>query len=183
MRLNFEPERKKAMPAPKNIKSALKKLPHTTGGKKLTALKLRCLEFIEHYLQSFNATEAARRMGYEGGSASSQGYEFFHHPFTKAELLKNYKQLSDENKDAQNEIISMLYREANYFGEGSSHSSRVRAQTQLSKIFGLETIQLNTKVEHVGGVMIVPGGNLTLEEMEKEMAEQQAELKRISMED
>lgn len=50
----------------------------------------------------------------------------------------------------------MLYREANFHGEGSSHGARVRAQVQLSKIFGLETIQIDAKVEHGDGVMLVP---------------------------
>lgn len=69
----------------------------------------------------------------------------------------------------------MLYREANYFGEGSSHSARVKAQSQLSKIFGMETIHLKAEVAHSGGVMVVPmAGNL--EEWEKLAASSQAAL-------
>jgi hypothetical protein len=164
------------MPAPKKIKSALKKLPHSTGGKKLAAFELKCLEFMEHYLQSFNASEAARRMGYAGGSASSQGYEFLHHSFTQAELSKRYEQHAIENKDAQKEIIWMLYREANHHGKGSSHSARVRAQVQLSKIYGLETIQLNANVNHCSGVMILPYHE-NQEKFEADLIERQRRLK------
>ncbi|MDA1066352.1 MAG: terminase small subunit [Verrucomicrobia bacterium] len=171
------------MPPPKKIKSGLKKLPSPTGSKKLSAIKLRCLEFIEHYLQTFNATEAARQMGYKGNSASSQGYEFFHHPFTKAEFSKRYEQLSLENKDAHKEIISMIWREANFFGEGSTHSARVRAQSLLSKIFGLETIQIKADVEHRSGVMLVPVDNRPMDEIEKDLIARQRELKRLSQED
>lgn len=50
----------------------------------------------------------------------------------------------------------MLHREANTFGKGSSHSARVKAQTQLSKIFGMETLNVKADIEHTGGIMVVP---------------------------
>lgn len=127
-----------------------------TGEASLSTWEMRCLEFVENYLSCFNASEAARKMGYKGASASSQGWEYFHHEFTQAELTKRYQQHADENLAARNEIISMLYREANFFGEGSSHSARVKAQTQLSKIFGMETLRVKAEVEHTGGVMLIP---------------------------
>lgn len=124
-------------------------------GSKLKAWELKSLEFIEHYLACFNASEAARRMGYGGASAASQGWEFLHHDFTQAELQKRYRDHAEKNQQARQEIIAMLYREANYFGEGASHSARVKAQAQLSKIFGMETIQPEA-AEVVRRVMLVP---------------------------
>lgn len=164
------------MPAPKEIKSVINEKTRTTGGKKLSAGQLRCLEFVEQYLLCFNATEAARKMGYSGSSASSQGHDLFHHEFTQAELARRYEQQALESQGARQEIISMLYREANNHGDGSSHSARVRAQVQLSKVFGLETIQIDAKVEHGGGVMLVPASQ-SLDEWEKQATEQQKNLK------
>lgn len=141
------------MPSPKKTKSSLKK-PRSQGGK-LTPWEMKSLEFIEHYLACFNASEAARRMGYEGASASSQGWEFLHHAFTQSELQKRYREHAEKNQQARQEIIAMLYREANYFGEGASHSARVKAQSQLSKIFGMETIQQDQEAQ-IRRVMYVP---------------------------
>ena len=141
------------MPSPKKQKPSLRK--PRTGSGKLTPWQMKSLEFIEHYLACFNASEAARRMGYGGASASSQGWEFLHHAFTQAELQKRYRDHAEKNHYARQEIIAMLYREANYFGEGASHSARVKAQAQLSKIFGMETIQPEAEAV-VRRVMCVP---------------------------
>lgn len=122
----------------------------------ITPARAKCLQFVEHYMECFNASEAARRMGYEGASAASQGWEFLHDEFTQAELNKRYTQHAHDNRHARNEIIAMLYREANYFGEGTSHAARVRAQTQLSKIFGMETLKIEAETNHTGGVMVMP---------------------------
>ena len=121
-----------------------------------TPFKLKCLEFVEYYMTCFNATQAARKMGYAGSSASSQGWEFLHHEFTQEELKKRYEQHASDNHMTRQEIIMMLHREANDYSKGSSASARVKAQIQLSKIFGMEQNFLNAKVEHTGGVMIVP---------------------------
>ena len=122
----------------------------------LTPPQMKCIEFVEHYLTCFNASESARRMGCEGASAASQGWEFLHNEFTQAELDKRFKRHANENHHARNEIIAMLYREANYFGEGASHAARVRAQTQLSKIFGMETLKIEAETKQTTGVMIMP---------------------------
>jgi len=168
------------MPAPQKINSVINKIP-TTGGTKLNGFQLRCMEFIENYLNCFNATEAARRMGYEGSSASTQGHEFFQHEFTKTELRKRYENQALENQGARQEIISMLFREANNHGEGATHSARVRAQVQLSKIFGLETIKIDAKVEHAGGVMVVPMSQ-SIDEWEKSALQSQAKLAQDAIE-
>ena len=126
------------------------------GNVELTPWKMKCLEFIDHYLACFNASEAARQMGYVGASAASQGWEFLHHEFTQSELHKRYTQHAEDNKSVRQEIIMMLRREANTFGKGSSHSARVKAQTQLSKIFGMETLNVKADIEHTGGIMVIP---------------------------
>ncbi len=89
-------------------------------------------------------------------SGCSQGWEFLHDEFTQSELNKRYTQHAHDNHHARNEIIAMLYREANHFGEGASHSAHVRAQTQLSKIFGMETLKIEAETRQTGGVMVVP---------------------------
>ena len=168
------------MPAPKKIKSVLNQIA-ATGGAKLSGFQLRCMEFVENYLNCFNATEAARRMGYKGSSASSKGHDFFRHEFTQAELKKRYENQALQNEGARQEIIAMLYREANNDGEGATHSARVRAQVQLSKIFGLETIQIDAKVERAGGVMVVPMSQ-SIDEWEKSALQSQAKLAQDAIE-
>lgn len=138
--------------------------------------KLKCLEFVEHYLECFNATEAARRLGYKGSSASTHGHELLHNEFTQAELEKRYSQHATENKNSRQIVIQMLMREANYFGDGASHSARVKAQTQLSKILGMESQREPEVVEKNRGVMLVPYFQ-SGEEWEKEAISSQAALK------
>lgn len=128
----------------------------TQAQNELTPWNLKCLEFVEHYMMCFNASQAARQMGYKGCSASSQGWEFLHHDFTQAELRRRYEKHAEDNKTIRQEIIMMLHREANYFGPGSSAGARVKAQTQLSKIFGMETLHLKAEVGVSGGIMVVP---------------------------
>ena len=161
------------MSASKNIESNTTKVVHHET--LITPPQMKCIEFVEHYLTCFNASESARRMGYKGASAASQGWEFLHDDFTQAELDKRYKQHAHENHHARNEIIAMLYREANYFGEGSSHAARVRAQTQLSKIFGMETLKIEAETKQTGGVMIVPMCQ-SVDEWEKIVAPKQMKL-------
>lgn len=93
-------------------------------------------------------------MGYKGASASSQGWEFLHHDFTKLELSNRYEKHALESKHARDEVIAMLRREANTFGKGASHTARVAAMAQLARIYGMNTV--NVKAEHSGGVMVVP---------------------------
>ena len=69
----------------------------------------------------------------------------------------------------------MLHREANYFGQGSSAGARVKAQIQLSKIFGMEQVITIAQIEHPGGVMIVPMAS-SIEDWEQEAKSSQAKL-------
>lgn len=141
----------------------------------LTPWKLKCLDFVEHYMMCFNASQAARQIGYEGASASSQGWEFLHHKFTQAELKQRYEKHAKDNKTIRQEIIMMLHREANYFGPGASASARVKAQIQLSKIFGMETLYLRAEVAHRGGVLVVPMTS-SIDEWERIASHSQAKL-------
>jgi len=50
----------------------------------------------------------------------------------------------------------MLHREAYYFDDGASYAARVRALTQLSKIFGMETLRIKAETKYTGAVMIMP---------------------------
>lgn len=137
--------------------------------------KNQSLEFIEHYLACFNATEAARRMGYAGTSASTQGHELLHLPFTKGELKKRYDQHAEDNKEIRQQVILMLMRESNDFSDSASHRARVAAIAQLSKILGMEQINLKADVSHRGGVMLVPMVN-SLDEWQKAAQVSQAAL-------
>lgn len=117
--------------------------------------RAQCLKFIDHYLNCFNATEAGRRMGFSGTSASTQGHELLHHPYTEEQLKKRFDEHALENKNSRQLIIEMLFQSATDFKNGSS-SSRVAAQAHLSRIFGLDRIKIEAEVNHTGGVMIVP---------------------------
>lgn len=60
--------------------------------------------FVEAYLRTFNATQAAKDAGYSEKTAYSQGHDLLKKPEIKAELERRYK----ENAMSANEILQHL---------------------------------------------------------------------------
>lgn len=69
-------------------------------------LSLRHRQFIEEYLQTFNASEAARRCGYR--SASEHGYEVLSMP----EIQRIIRQRLEQRVMGQDEVLDRLSAQA-----------------------------------------------------------------------
>ena len=95
--------------------------------------------FVNEYLIDLNATQAAIRAGYSKKTARSQGQRLLTYADIAAATEVATKERAERTQVSQDEVIDGLKREASYFGEGSSHSARVSAFTQLGRHLGMFT--------------------------------------------
>lgn len=104
--------------------------------KKLTPKQAR---FVEEYLIDLNATQAEIRAGYSKKTAQQMGAENLTKPVV-AEAIKNAQaKRSERTLVTQDDVIRGLLTEAEWQGEGSSHSARVSAWGHLGKHLGMFT--------------------------------------------
>lgn len=111
--------------------------------KKLTAKQAR---FVEEYLIDLNATQAAIRAGYSKKSAGRFSQELLTKTHIAEAIEKAQAKRSERTEITQDMVIEGLLAEAKLEGEGSSHSARVNAWTQLGKHLKMFT----DKQEHTG---------------------------------
>lgn len=90
--------------------------------------------FVREYLLDYNAGLAAIRLGYKASVANTYASRFLDEPYVQRKI----KECERGNNDVATVIKSGLIREANYSGSGASHSARVSALTQLSRIEGID---------------------------------------------
>lgn len=142
------------------------------------SLKKVYRSFVEQYLRDYDAVAACSRMGYAERFAEVNAATFMKAPYV-AKLIKDMEEDTAEDDDAEAEkqsriIKAGLMREANYFGPGSSHSGRVAALAQLSKIHGMEQSKIDH--QHKGGVMLVPSTATDVEAWQAAAIDNQNEL-------
>lgn len=133
-------------------------------GEDLTAQEkeLRDL-FVREYLEDFDAKGAAIRCGFLEGYAEQYANQFMNEMYVRkriVELSKDVKKKDDDvcKAESQQQILTSLFREANYRGPGSSHGSRVAALAKLASLYGMDApTKVEQTIEHRGGVMSVPG--------------------------
>lgn len=111
--------------------------------KKLTAKQAR---FVEEYLIDLNATQAAIRAGYSDKTAKQKGYALLNDKHIKQAISEGQAKVSERTLVTQEDVIRGLLTEAEWQGEGSSHSARVSAWEKLGKHLGM----FKDKVEHTG---------------------------------
>lgn len=101
---------------------------------KLTAKQAR---FVDEYLIDLNATQAAIRAGYSPKTAKEIGAENLTKPNIAQALAEAQAKVSERVEITQDMVLKGLHEEAQYTGEGSSHSARVSAWSQLGKHLGM----------------------------------------------
>lgn len=101
--------------------------------------------FVDEYLIDLNATQAAIRAGYKNGEIGRQ-------LITKNYVLDAIKdaqaKLSERTLVTQEQVVKGLLKEAEYVGEGSSHSARVSAWGLIGKHLGMFVDKVESKNEH-----------------------------------
>ena len=108
-------------------------------------MKQRKEEFVQHFLATKNATEAAKRSGYSEKSAYNQGYRMMNDDEIQKMLAIELADSKERNLKDHDSIIEQLKDEA--LGKVSGHTagSRVKALEILMKFYGM--IDSNTKLE------------------------------------
>lgn len=102
--------------------------------KKLTDKQRR---FVEEYLVDLNATASAKRAGYSEKTAYSQGQRLLKKAEVQDAISKAQSQVSQRTLVSQDDVVRGLLTEAEWMGEGSSHSARVSAWEKLGKHLGM----------------------------------------------
>lgn len=95
-------------------------------------------DFVDEYLEDYDAIAACMRLGYSLASARSYANKFLKEPYTLRLLKEKEKAFSLSEIDVhKKKIISGLYKIAQGAIPGSA-VAKVSAYSQLCKILGLE---------------------------------------------
>lgn len=100
--------------------------------------------FVDEYLIDLNATQAAIRAGYSEKTAYSIGDENLKKPEIKKAIEQAQQERQKRTLVTQDDVIRGLLTEAEWQGEGSSHSARVSAWAHLGKHLNMFT----DKIDH-----------------------------------
>ena len=92
--------------------------------------------FVAEYLISLNASDATRKAGYSPKTAHRSGQENMQKPAIAAAIQKAKIEAAARCEITTDMVLRGLLAEATGKGEGSSHSARVAAWTQLGKHTG-----------------------------------------------
>lgn len=93
--------------------------------------------FVEAYLVSLNAADAARQAGYSPKTANREGSRLLSNVDVQAAIAAAQAERSRRTEVTQDWVLGALRAEASDRGEGSSHSARVSALSQLGKHLGM----------------------------------------------
>lgn len=102
--------------------------------------------FVDEYLIDLNATQAAIRAGYSPKTANEQGARLLVNVSISAAIKEAQQERQKRTLVTQDDVIRGLLTEAEWQGEGSSHSARVSAWAHLGKHLNMFT----DKIEHTG---------------------------------
>ena len=102
--------------------------------------------FVREYLVSLNAAGAPRQAGYSERTAAEVGYENLRKPQIRAAIENALAERAARTELTQEEVIEGLRREANFDGDGASHSARVSALSWLGRHKAMFTDKLNVSV-------------------------------------
>jgi phage terminase small subunit len=106
--------------------------------------------FVEEYLVDLNATRAAIRAGYSPRTANREGARLLSNAVIAEAISERQKRREERTEVTQDMVVAGLLVEAKLTGEGSSHSARVAAWTQLGKHLGM----FKDRVEHSGATTV-----------------------------
>ena len=102
--------------------------------------------FVDEYLIDLNATQGAIRAGYSPKTAEQQGFQLLKKTSVSEAIEQAQKERQKRTLVTQDDVIRGLLTEAEWQGEGSSHSARVSAWAHLGKHLNMFT----DKIEHTG---------------------------------
>ena len=100
--------------------------------------------FVDEYLIDLNATQAAIRAGYSPKTSEQQGFQLLKKTSVSEAIEQAQQERQKRTLVTQDDVIRGLLTEAEWQGEGSSHSARVSAWAHLGKHLNMFT----DKIDH-----------------------------------
>jgi hypothetical protein len=96
--------------------------------------------FVKEYMKDYDALGAATRVGYSSSYAGQFAGQFMQEPYTRLAISKAEEALGGktEKERHRKRVVTMLYREANARGAGTSHGARVSALGRIGTMLGLD---------------------------------------------
>ena len=112
--------------------------------------------FVYHYLQSFNASEAARKAGYSEKTSGVIGHELLKKPEIQAEI----KRLLSENAMSAEEVLSRLADHARgslgdfleIYPDGDGFFINLQKAKEAQKLGLIKKLEVTRKVDKEGNV-------------------------------
>lgn len=132
--------------------------------------------FANEYIMDFDATAAARRVGFTGPSAVEAGRKLMEEVVTNRLIAERIRAYDPAKDISLGRVIAGLVEEATSKGVGTSHSARVAAWMGIAKVVGMGEANKSETNVNLGGVMVVPP-TPSIEEWEKMAVDSQAKLK------
>ncbi len=104
-------------------------------------LSERRQRFVDEYLKDANATRAYLRAGYKASEVAARqcASVLLANADIASAIAAGQKVLREQAGVTQQMVIDGLRREAELYGEDSSHSARVSAWASLAKVLGMMT--------------------------------------------
>jgi len=103
------------------------------------ALTAKQRAFVSEYLIDLNATAAAKRAGYSQKTADRIGPQLLGKTCVAAAIQEALTNREKRTAITQDYVLRRLREEADLEGEGSQHSSRIKALELLGKHLGMFT--------------------------------------------
>jgi phage terminase small subunit len=112
------------------------------------SLKQRKKEFVMHFMETKNASEAARRTGYSEKNAGNQGYRLLKDDEIQEMLASELQTLRERHLDDLESIVDAMKDEALGNIPGHTAGSRVKALELLARHFGMLEDRTSISVSH-----------------------------------
>lgn len=136
--------------------------------------------FANEYLYDFNAQKAMLRLGVEEERATNLAKLYLRHWLVLRKLRESVQNFRNQQIATDDNVLSLMYRDACNFAPDANPIARVSAQRQLAKVLCMEPDDKLKAMSHEatpnGGVMVVDGLG-TIADWEARAATAQAQLK------
>ena len=119
-----------------------------TPFKKVNGLVHKQRRFVWEYCKDHSPAQAAIRAGYKERNAPSIACRLLQIPAVQAAIRERERQIAEAAMLDETIVLEGLLREAQFTGDGSTHTARVSAWREVAKILGLEIRKVEHTVTH-----------------------------------
>jgi hypothetical protein len=145
-----------------------------------TAAEVCAALFANEYLYDFSGPRAMLRLGVKEDRAGPLAKEYCKHWLVMRKLRDSIQNFRNQQIATDDNVLSLMYRDACNFSPDANPIARVSAQRQLAKVLCMEPDDKLKAMSHEatpnGGVMVVDGLG-TIADWEQRAATAQARLK------